>query len=292
MISEEDIQAYKSFYESQGYVIVPSLIPASQLEPLRAAADRVTDKARAGNWTHVRTVGKQFPPWIPGEDVDVWGVQHVLHPDLGEGAFAEFYGGEDMLEVSRGLMGCKREDMQFELFNLLINPLRTSYGLSWHRDDVRASALPEEEREALAVPFHAVQWNAALYDDSCLRAVPASHRRVRTDEERKAGEEGGDMPGAVVVGLKAGETVFYNNNILHVGTYNPATKRRTLHGSYGAPPPGDMTRARNVLQHDLSYVRDPSFRDGLPENLVPMVDKLNGYYAALGGKEVGYSQDS
>lgn len=100
-----------------------------------------------------------------------------------------------------------------ELFNMLINPLRASYGLSWHRDDVKATATAAEEEEALKIEHYGIQWNAALYDDDCLSAVPASHKRVRTPEEREANISGGPMPGGIPVALKAGETVFYNNNI-------------------------------------------------------------------------------
>jgi hypothetical protein len=102
---------------------------------------------------------------------------------------------------------------RIELFNMLINPLRASYGLSWHRDDVKATATAEEEAEALKIDHFGIQWNAALYDDDCLSAVPASHRRVRTPEEREANLSGGPMPGGASLALKAGETVFYNNNI-------------------------------------------------------------------------------
>jgi len=100
-----------------------------------------------------------------------------------------------------------------ELFNLLVNPLEKDYALSWHRDDVKSTASPEEERQRLAIDHHGIQWNAALYDDDCLSAVLGSHHRIRTDAERKANLEGGEMPGAKVVRLKKGETVFYKNNI-------------------------------------------------------------------------------
>jgi hypothetical protein len=92
-------------------VIVPSLIPDDLYEPLKQAADRVTDKARSGEWTSVRVVGKQFPPWTEGDDV--WGVQNIMSPDLGEDVFKQWYGSEAMLEVSQALMECERDDMQF-----------------------------------------------------------------------------------------------------------------------------------------------------------------------------------
>jgi hypothetical protein len=77
--------------------------------------------------------------------------------------------------------------------------------------------------------------------------------------------------------------------VVHVGKYNLSKKRRTLHGSYGAPPPGDTTRARVILQHGLAYTRDPAFVNSLPESLKPMVEKLNDLQEGAG--EVGYSQD-
>jgi hypothetical protein len=51
----------------------------------------------------------------------------------------------------------------------------------------------------------------------------------------------------------AGETVFYNSNILHLGTYDPSQKRATLHACIGDTR-GGSTRARNVLQHGLTWM--------------------------------------
>lgn len=47
---------------TRGYVIIPSLLSPTELSALRAAATNITTIARSGNWPHVRTVGKQFPP--------------------------------------------------------------------------------------------------------------------------------------------------------------------------------------------------------------------------------------
>ncbi|ORY27921.1 hypothetical protein BCR39DRAFT_496867 [Naematelia encephala] len=289
MVSTEDLNRYVKSYKKDGFVIVPGLIRSTDLEPLRAAAEIVTERARKHEWKQVRVVGKQFPPWT--EEDDIWGVQNIMHPELGQDIFREWYGRHDMLQISAALMGCELGDMQFELFNMLINPLRARYGLSWHRDDVKATATAEEEEEALKIDHHGIQWNAALYDDECLSAIPGSHSRIRTSEEREANLSGGSMPGSVPVALKAGETVFYNNNILHVGKYTPETKRRTLHGCYGSPPVGDDTRARNILQHDLSYTRDPAFRELVSDDLKPMLDKLNSWQRRFEGVEIGYSQD-
>ena len=111
------------------------------------------------------------------------------------------------------------------MFNLLVNPLEKDYALSWHRDDVKATADEFEERQRLAIDHHGIQWNTALYDDACLSAVPGSHRRIRTPEEREANLLDVEMPGAVVLRLRKGETVFYNNNIRE---YSYATRRVSI----------------------------------------------------------------
>lgn len=60
---------------------------------------------------HSRLVGTQFPPWTEGDDV--WGVQHLLHPDLKETAFMEWYGSEALLAAVSQLLHTKRDDLQF-----------------------------------------------------------------------------------------------------------------------------------------------------------------------------------
>lgn len=156
----------------------------------------------------------------------------------------------------------------------------------------------------------------------CLLAVPGSHSRIRTPAERTANLEGGPMPGATIVSLKAGQTAFYVNNIVHKGKvcprrslfgcatastagetdgshgrvvrtpqYNLQVKRRTLHGCYGNPPPGDTSQATNILQHGLEYVSTAAFRASLPPALLPMLDRLLAMKASLGDQDVGFSQD-
>jgi len=44
-----------------------------------------------------------------------------------------------------------------ELFNILVNPVRSEFALCWHRDDVKGSAGEDEEREALAVRHYGVR---------------------------------------------------------------------------------------------------------------------------------------
>ncbi|ORY62668.1 uncharacterized protein BCR38DRAFT_245223 [Pseudomassariella vexata] len=236
---------------TQGFVIFPSLLSSSELSLLRAAASRTTTLARSGAWPHIRTVGKQFPPWpaTPGPS-GIWGVQGLLNPALPDHAvFAANYFSDSILDIAKALMDCGDEDLVMELFNMLVRP-ETDFELRWHRDDIPAIASVEEEMARLAEPEWHTQWNLALYEDSSLIVVPGSHARTRTEAERRAGPFERGLPGEMVVKLEAGDVVFYNNNILHRGMYDSGKERMSLHGSVGHVG-GSRLRARNVLQHGI-----------------------------------------
>jgi len=113
-----------------------------------------------------------------------------------------------------------------------------------------------------------VQWNTALYEDDCLYVVPGSHKVPRTPEQRVHSSSPDppknplDMPGSIRVTLAPGETVFYNSNILHCGTYTSRKPRATLHACMGSTQ-GGSSRARNVLQHGLDWMESEAFKEGL-----------------------------
>ncbi|KAI1190878.1 hypothetical protein F5B17DRAFT_24363 [Nemania serpens] len=150
-----------------GYVIQRQILSGEELEALRGAAARTTERARTGNWPDVRTVGKQFPPWprpapgVPPED-GIWGVQGLLNPGLGPDAavFAASYFHDKVLDVAKALLthedgdeeeeACTDDDLVLELYNLLVRP-ESDFELEWHRDDVPRTATPEEEAAKLGI---------------------------------------------------------------------------------------------------------------------------------------------
>ncbi|KEP52844.1 phytanoyl-CoA dioxygenase [Rhizoctonia solani 123E] len=296
-------QTQKDAYAHDGYVFVPGLVDDSQLSALQDACDRVVAKTRAGEWPHRRIVGKQFPPF-DGSEPDSWGVQHITHPDLHEPIFVRWYGSERVVGAATSLLGCSEDQVQMELFNLLINPDRHAFALRWHRDDVPETAGPEEEIAALKTNFFGVQWNTALHDDACLFVVPGSHREPRTPDQRalsstqEAPKDPMEMPGAICVKLKAGDTVFYQNNILHTAAYHPNVKRATLHASMGDIRGGNR-RARMILQHQVDWVRGDGFlstfksegspNDGVATRLEGMRNRLLAMADSVHG-QLEYSQ--
>lgn len=109
----------------------------------------------------------------------------------------------------------------------------------------------------------------ALYQDECLYVVPQSHRRLRTPKERDItinDPKSHDMPNMLKVVLKPGQTVFYDNNILHRAAYSKASKRATLHGCMATITGGDH-RAASIFQHGLGWMNTLEFRNSLPDSL-------------------------
>jgi hypothetical protein len=293
---------YRAQLLDSGYLVLPSLLPPTLLAPLRAACAHATGLARSGSWPYIRTLPKQFPPWPSDPSAGIWGVQHLLHPSMAsQPLFAASYFSGAVAAVVARLMECPEQELVMELYNLLVRPER-DFELRWHRDDVPPEATTAEEERRLGgdmaqgrerVYSHA-QWNLALYDDESLVVVPRSHRRARTQAERDAGPYEREMEGAVVVKLRAGDVVFYDNNILHRGVYKADKERMTLHGSMGRSGHGDE-RARNVLQHGVGdWVAECDFsaleegEEGMGKRAEAM--RTNLMEMGKGRGEVEYSQ--
>lgn len=275
----------------QGFTVIRNFLTEGEVKTYRDAAQNVVDYAREGKWPHVRTRGKQFPPWPKNFSPDIWGVSGLLHPGLGTKslAFQELYSSQKLLDVAGDILQTPNEGLSMELFNMLINPL-SDFDLDWHRDYIRPEATPSEEAEQLLQdPYAGTQFNLALTDDKCLIVVPGSHKRVRTEEEReKTTNESRKehIPGELYVELKPGDIVFYNSNILHRATYSAKNLRLTLHGSYGHVDHG-KARAKGVLQHGVA--------EWLPEfepvngNMEMLKSKLVALAKQFEGVQLGYS---
>ncbi|KAG6016974.1 hypothetical protein E4U43_002635 [Claviceps pusilla] len=299
MPAQTDPASLVADLERDGFVIVRGILSGQKLADLRRASLEVEKLGRSGQWPHVRTVGKQFPPWEFCPEHGIWGIQHLMNPALpGHDFFTQQYFSEEVLRIVEVLLQCDDDDgdddddegeLVMELFNMLIRPDR-DFELSWHRDDIPALTTPQEEMERLARPgFHA-QYNLALWEDASLVVVPASHRRARSDVERRADPFEKALPGQLTVELDAGDIVFYNNNILHRGVYDATKNRVTLHGSVGHVA-GGRFRARNVLQHGVGDYVDRVDLSRLGDHERRRAEGMRARLVKLGREsgEVGFS---
>ena len=106
-----DAYDIKALYDSQGYVVISSLLPISSFAKLQQAAEHAIASTRQGQWPYRRTVGKQFPPFDESNP-DSWGVQHVMHPDLHEPVFAKWYTSDPVVQTVSTLLECDMDDLQ------------------------------------------------------------------------------------------------------------------------------------------------------------------------------------
>lgn len=276
-----------------GFTVVRGFLTPEEVDTYKAASKRVIQYARDGNWPHVRTRGKQFPPWPKNFSPDIWGVSGLMNPELGELSlpFQEFYSLEKMLAIPSDILQAQPEKLSMELLNMLINPL-TDFDLEWHRDTIKPEVTPEEEAEQLLQdPYAGCQFNLALTEDSCLIVVPRSHSRIRTDEEREKTTDDlkrKHITGQIDVELHPGDLVFYNSNILHRALYSAKNERITLHGSYGHVDHG-KSRAMGVLQHGVGDWID-DFKP-INSNMLMLLSKLLALAHEYRGKDLGFALD-
>lgn len=173
---------------SEGYVLIPSLLVHSEITTLRTACQDLRLLAEAGKWPYLRTLPKQFPPWSSDPSNGIWGIQHLLHPDNPYSTlFASTYFSDSIINTVTELLNCSESDLVMELYNLLLTPTR-DFALRWHRDDIPPDASPEEEVEKLSRASWHAQWNLALFDDESLIVVSGSHARARNVLQHGVGE--------------------------------------------------------------------------------------------------------
>ncbi|KAG5929162.1 hypothetical protein E4U53_002514, partial [Claviceps sorghi] len=94
----------------------------------------------------------------------------------------------------------------------------------------------------------------------------------------------------VVVALRPGDAVFYDNNVLHRGVYDASRDRLTLHGSVGHAA-GGFLRARNVLQHGIAAYVHAVDLSGLGDDERGRAEAMRARLVRLGSESghVGYS---
>jgi hypothetical protein len=248
----------RQFHE-EGFVIVDSAVEPEMLDTLRAATARVTARTREGGWPHKRRAGED----------DIWGVSHLLHPELEEPIFAEYMASAPVLDVAADLLGTSH--LRLELVNMLVNPARRDFAIGWHRDLLRQELPPEEELAALSQLQDGIQWNTALYEEACLYIVPGTHRRCATPEEREIQfrRPMEPIPGELAVALKPGQGVYYNAQLLHRGIYPATQQRETIHACLHL---AGSAAHRNYYYESLRWMDTPGFGDRLPERLRPLYD--------------------
>ena len=215
----------------QGFVLVRQAIGSEQLEPLRERAELFLQRA------HAQT---------PGDPNIGWDNHRVPHPglhDLIDGDTNSLFDAllaAPLLAVNCQLMGA--ESVGLNSASLFIEPARKlKKRFQFHRDFNPTASLPlcglQADCQANA-PGH-LTWNFALYDDASLWVVAGSNKRANSATEQQVLDQpdklaDAPLPGAVPVELAAGDAVAFAATMLHSGSNDSATYRRTFNASYRA----------------------------------------------------------
>lgn len=117
-----------------------------------------------------------------------------------------------------------------------------------------------------------MKWHLALVDDACLQLVLGSHRRYRTEHERRCLLETrhDDIPGQITVELRAGQTVFWSGNTIHRGVMKKDVERLTVAGSWAKHDEGDEP---DETDHRYKWRLSEDVRPNLPDAMRPYYDR-------------------
>ncbi|GJM27828.1 MAG: hypothetical protein DHS20C17_04630 [Cyclobacteriaceae bacterium] len=229
----------KSKFLENGYVIV-DILEKTELESFRQImADLLDVEVRADN----REVHSSSFQHLGDEirDFARENRQYYFHllTKPGTESIHHAFHNPRIMGVVESLLG---PDLIINNASILAANKGVKYDLGWHRDVIQ---IPQQEIEEdylySKTRFHnSCQINLPLYDEDALWVVPGSHNRVNTSEENAVFDGskhyaplGKEMPGAIPVPLKAGQAVFYNNNLIHRGyTEEVIIPRRTIHMGY------------------------------------------------------------
>ena len=273
------MSSLQSQFLDNGYIIVDVLDDAELASFRKTMADLLDVELSADDTDHHSSSFQHL-----GDEIKDFGREnrqyyfHLLTKPGTEPIHHAFYHPK-ILKIVEELLG---PDLIINNASILAANKGVKYDLGWHRDVIQ---IPQDEIDEdylySKTRFHnSCQINLPLYEENALWIVPGSHNRVNTPEEN--GIFGGskhysppsqDMPGAMVVELKAGQAVLYNNNLIHRGyTQEVKVPRRTIHMGYhsASKPPTWHFYLLNAELLDSKYLARLS-----PQMRIMMDDYLN-----------------
>lgn len=225
------MQVDRQQFREEGYNILRSVVPQTELEPLRRSIEHMVSRRKE------LSAQRRFPTDPQGGDWERSAqprLQFDTDCDEVSGSAIEFLLHENTLGVSQQLM--KAEHVVPHQFACICSGSHDAGPMHWHRDI--GPGEPAPLRGMISNMEHHgpsyLQWNIALYDDSVFWIVPRSHRRINTEAECRQLSENPSvpLPGGMPVELNAGDGVVYTHLLLHWGSYYSSKMRRTLHPGY------------------------------------------------------------
>jgi ectoine hydroxylase-related dioxygenase (phytanoyl-CoA dioxygenase family) len=217
MISDRDVASYRE----TGYLVVPGVLDADTLAPLRDALHAALDGARQVS-THTAMYDLE-----PGHRPDAPRVRRIKTPHRLLPDFAKLYRHPGLVEILKALLG-----PAVRLHGSKINLKAPRYGspVEWHQD---WAFYPHTNDDLLAV---GVMLDDCTPDNGPLLVVPGSHRGPVRDHHADGYFCGaidpaaieGEIAHAVPLLGPAGSMSFHHVRLLHGSAQNVSDLPRAL----------------------------------------------------------------
>ena len=252
-------------YHRQGFAVVDDAVDPDMLDELEAAGRRVRDKIRAGEVDINSALAENREPHV------IWG---LIAPEYGEPVFRGYLISAPVERYTHAFLG---PELRLGWVVIFCTGNHVPYDSTWHRDMAgeEKGTTPEAEMKLLETfEYNMVKWHLALVDDPCLRIVPGSHLRPRTEEEIDVlmNRARDDMPGEVRVDVKRGQTIFWNGRTIHRGvTPDGLEERMALHGGMAEYREDDPKEEK--LDEQFRWRLSPHVRECLPEKMQLYYDR-------------------
>ncbi len=187
-----------AFYDENGYLVLPGLVPADMLDRLRTAGER---------WM---AAGRDKDGAADGDDYQftdrpsgrvMFRVDYIH--DKGEPASLELLGSPEILGIAESLAG---PNFVPTYESMVFKDAGDGAPIHWHQDAVH----PRNSR----ITNVDIYLDESVAGAGALRVIPGSHRQA-ADICSLEDTHGWDIPGAIEVPLAAGDVLLHDVMIVH-----------------------------------------------------------------------------
>lgn len=158
-----------SFYEENGYLIVPEVLDSSEIAVLRSALDQVLSEAEG-----LQKSNEKFALSLPHNGSGKRYVKRVFNPILRHEAFRNLVSHDKILEIVETLVG---PDITLQQTKLNLKPPAEDANFEWHQD---YPFFPHTNFDVVAAM---VFLDDTDEDNGCLRVIPGSQKLGPLDHD-------------------------------------------------------------------------------------------------------------
>lgn len=202
-------------YDEQGFIHVPTVFDAREVEQMRAAIDGIVDRAaRSGSDDDHTWAGARRQEG--GEALRLMGWHNLEYHDA---AFTRAITHPRMVEVLTEILG---PDVLLHHSKMLVKPPGTGAPFPMHQDH---PYFPHAEHSLVAASVHL---DDADLENGCLHVMPGSHRDGPMQHEGAFQLSDSEFPleDGTPIPAKAGDVIFFNYLTVHGSGVNGSDRIR------------------------------------------------------------------